>query len=351
MMSSGVPVFAGRYQALIGVGGIGAGSFFALDGNHTLAREESRSGRFLDRRDYCKLHIIAHYVQVLLGPRFPVIPIGKVGDDDVGERLRREMAEVGLDMRYVQTAPGSQTLFSFCFIYPDGSGGNMTTDDSACSHVDAACVASAEPEFARYAGSGIALAAPEVPLSARRALLDTASRYGFMRAASFAAGEIAAAIGLGMLEQTDLLALNLSEAAALAGCGPEERPVSAIAEAAVASLGRLNPATWLTITAGGQGSWAWDGDQLLHRPALPVPVAGTAGAGDAFLAGVLVGLVANLNLAQSHELASLVAAHAVTSPHTINKTTDRTALCRLVRELKVPLNEAVGRLLDCTPES
>ncbi|NIN09662.1 MAG: hypothetical protein GTO76_13735, partial [Planctomycetales bacterium] len=66
-----------RYQAMIGVGGIGSGSFFALRGNHTLGREESRGGRFLDRRDYCKLHIISHYVKTLLGPEFSTIPIGQ----------------------------------------------------------------------------------------------------------------------------------------------------------------------------------------------------------------------------------------------------------------------------------
>ena len=60
-----------RYRALIGTGGIGSGMFFALDGNHTLGREESRSGHFLDRRDYCKLHIVSHYVCRLLGPGFP----------------------------------------------------------------------------------------------------------------------------------------------------------------------------------------------------------------------------------------------------------------------------------------
>jgi hypothetical protein len=61
---------AWRYKALIGTGGIGSGTFFALKGDHTLGREESRAGRFLDRRDYCKLHIIEHYVAVLLGTSF-----------------------------------------------------------------------------------------------------------------------------------------------------------------------------------------------------------------------------------------------------------------------------------------
>ena len=63
-----------RYRALIGTGGIGSGMFFALDGNHTLGREESRSGHFLDRRDYCKLHIVSHYVRRLLGSRLPGDP-------------------------------------------------------------------------------------------------------------------------------------------------------------------------------------------------------------------------------------------------------------------------------------
>ena len=75
----GYRVAACRYRAMIGTGGIGSGMFFALDGDHTLGREESRSGRFLDRRDYCKLHIIAHYVKALLGPAFPGDPARQSG--------------------------------------------------------------------------------------------------------------------------------------------------------------------------------------------------------------------------------------------------------------------------------
>src|SRR3989304_2326016 len=92
-----------RYQALVGTGGIGSGSFFRLEGDHTLGREESRGGRFLDRRDYCKLHIVSHYVKALLGDSFAGLPVGRVGDDESGRQLLREMAEVGLDLRYVET--------------------------------------------------------------------------------------------------------------------------------------------------------------------------------------------------------------------------------------------------------
>jgi ribokinase len=340
-----VDIVASRYQAMIGVGGIGAGSFFVLNGNHTLGREESRSGRFLDRRDYCKLHIISHYVQTLLGAQFVTLPIGKVGSDEVGSRLLAEMREAGLDMRYVQAVPGSQTLFSFCFIYPDGSGGNMTTDDSACARVDAAFVAAAEAEFVRFAGRGIALAAPEVPLAARKMLLEMGTRHDFLRAVSFAAEEMDAAMQMGMLHQTDLLALNMSEAAAVAGLSAESRPPAAIAEAAVQRLRAFNPAAWVTITAGQHGSWAWDGAHLWHQPAVKTSAVSTAGAGDAFLAGMIVGIVAGLSVAQAHELATLVAAHSVTSPHTINKETNRYTLRRFAKEMEFPLSRAVRVLL------
>ena len=100
-----------QYHALIGIGGIGYGVFFSMNQDHTLGREESRSGHFLDQEDYCKLHIVAHYVKVLLGEKFHVLPIGKVGDDDVGKQLIKKMKKIGLDTRFVKKCKQSQTLY------------------------------------------------------------------------------------------------------------------------------------------------------------------------------------------------------------------------------------------------
>jgi ribokinase len=336
-----------RYRAMIGVGGIGSGSFFALRGNHTLGREESRGGRFLDRRDYCKLHIISHYVKSLLGPEFTTIPIGQVGDDEVGHRLISEMKDAGLETGYVQCAAGDQTLFSFCFVYPDGSGGNLTTDDSACAGVDATFVAGAETQFARYAGQGVALAAPEVPLEARRELLKLGTEYRFLRAASFVAEEINPAIEMGMLGQTDLLAINVDEAAAATrtSLAQTSNSASEIVEAAVETLREINPDLLISITAGVNGSWSWAGERLTHVPALPAKVVSTAGAGDAHLAGIIAGLVAGLTMSQAQELGALVAAHSVTSPHTIDKRIDSESLHAFAEEINAPLCEAVRDLL------
>jgi ribokinase len=104
-----------RYSGIIGTGGIGSGKFFVLNGDHTLGREESRSGHFLEVSDYCKQHIILHYIKVLLGPAFSVMPVGKIGDDDTGQLLFNEMSETGFAMDRVEKVPHMSTLFSFCF--------------------------------------------------------------------------------------------------------------------------------------------------------------------------------------------------------------------------------------------
>jgi ribokinase len=312
-----------RFSGMVGTGGIGHGSFFLLQGNTTLGREESRAGIFLDRRDYCKLHIVSHYVRVLMGSSFAVYPVGKVGDDDAGGRLREEMRAAGLDVRFVQTAAGVPTLFSFCYVYPDGSGGNLTTANSACGLVDAEAVGAADDVMAGLGRRGIALALPEVPLAARAALLSRAGRHGLFRVASFTRAEIRSARSAGALEDVDLLAVNLEEAAAAAdvpapAAGRAASDPAALAGEAAAVLCRAHPRLQLSITAGAAGSWAGDAGGLAHAPALPVKVAGTAGAGDAHLAGLLCGLSAGLEIREALHGAARVAAASVTSPHTIH---------------------------------
>ena len=321
-----------RYRAMIGVGGIGSGSFFELEGNTTLGREESRGGRFLDRRDYCKLHIISHYVKALLGPDFAVIPVGKIGDDDTGAQVLKEMQEARLDTRQVTRSPGDPTLYSFCFLYPDGCGGNLTTTDSACSKVDRQYVEAAEPVFKRFKSRGVALAAPEVPLEARQALLKLASKYGFLRVASLTSAEVPVAIESGMIGQLDLLALNLDEATAAAGLPCTDSDPVRIVEPAIDRLCRANRKIHVSITAGMRGSWSWDGSSLVHAPICETKTVCTAGAGDAHVSGMIAGLVGGLSLADAQQLGTLVAAMSVTSPHTINKDITTESLLKFAQE-------------------
>ncbi len=335
-----------RYRALIGVGGIGSGTFFALDGNETLGREESRLGHFLARRDYCKLHIIAHYVATLLGSDFLTLPVGRVGEDETGRRLVREMSEAGLDTRFVRMTAGHPTLYSFCFVYPDGSGGNLTTDDSACSSIDASDVKAVEGEFERFSRTGVALAAPEVPLATRAALLETGRKRGFFNVATFSSDDIPAALERGLIGNLDLLAMNRHEAATLARLHAEEYAAEAIVESAAEILTSRYPRLLVSITVGREGSWICEVGRLRHRPAVPAEVCSTAGAGDAHLAGLIVGLSAGLSFEHSHELASLLASFKVTSPHTIHPGASRESLRHFALQSGVSLSKKVKGLLE-----
>jgi len=335
-----------RYKAMIGVGGIGSGRFFLLDGDFTLGREESRGGRFLDTRDYCKLHIISHYVKVLLGKDFKVIPVGKIGDDDIGRTLYDEMRDVGMDLSFVKYDKDSPTLFSFCFVYPDGSGGNMTTNDSACSKIDAGYVKKALPEFERYAHAGIVLAAPEAPMPAREMLLELGAQHHFFRVASFTSEEMSYVMQSGLFLNIDLLAINIDEAAAAVDMTIEDNDPLTVIKAVTKTFSEINPRLSISITNGSRGSWTWDGRTLNHVPALKTDVKSTAGAGDAFLAGLVAGLTGGLSLQDAQHLANLTAGVSVQSPHTINWELDKNSLVKLAEFSDGNIKKNVIRLLE-----
>jgi sugar/nucleoside kinase (ribokinase family) len=349
------------YQRLVGVGGIGTGTFFALEGDHDLGRNESRPARLLDVRDYCKLHIIAHYPAVLLGAQptgqpFHVVPVGKVGQDEAGRRLRGEMADAGMDLRLVGEVAGRPTLQSVCFQYPDGSGGNITTRDSAAATLTTADVeAGAELLDSR----AIALAAPEAPLEARHDLLRLAGARGALRVAGLASAEMPAAHRLGFFADVDLLALNQDEAGALAQEPFDLESPEALLEACAERLTAAQPAIRVAVTAGRHGAFAFDGGRWRHVPALEVPVASTAGAGDALLGGVLAALAAGApftapgpprrSLAESPigsalEFGVLVSALKVTSPHTIHPHADLSHLLAFAEQHGVTFADSLSRL-------
>jgi len=333
-----------KYTGLIGTGGIGSGKFFQLNGAHTLGREESRSGHFLDIQDYCKQHIILHYIKVLLGDRFNVIPIGKVGEDDTGHRLYQEMKTTGFAMDHVQKRADASTLFSFCFYYPDGSGGNLTTDNSASAQVSITDITQAMPEINALGKKGLAMAAPEVPLAARQALLMLAREHGLFCAASFTSEELKQ-MDISIFAGIDLLAINMDEARTLEGKGETTRDVEVV-EHVIAKLRRHHDRMLISITGGRSGSWCWDGAQLSHVPCLPVEAKSTAGAGDAFFSGLLCGLALNLPLPEAQGLATLLAGMSVTSPHTIHKGIDRISLKTFAEETGFTLTTSIQNLLN-----
>jgi ribokinase len=333
-----------KFKGIVGTGGIGAGKFFVLNGDHTLGREESRSGHFLDVNDYCKQHIILHYVKTLLGPSFAVIPIGQVGNDDTGGKLIREMQETGFEMDYVHKSNDFQTLFSFCFSYPDGSGGNLTTDNSASSNVDTALIERARETVMNLGPSGIIMAAPEVPFEARARLIEIGNEYGSYCTASFTSEEMHQAADSGLISRLDLLAVNIDEAGAI--IRKDTAGTRNIVKEAISKLTLHNNRLKVSITLGKEGSCCWDGTDLRFFPAVLTQPISTAGAGDAFFSGLLCGVALGFNLFEAQELATLVAGLSVQSPHTIHKGIDRNSLFAFCKTNKIIFSENIINLIE-----
>jgi sugar/nucleoside kinase (ribokinase family) len=247
------------YTRIIGTGGIGSGLFFRLEGNHTLGRNESRLGKLVPYKDYCKQHIILHYISVLLGAapggKFNVIPIGKIGDDSQAKQLLCEMKNAGMVIDNVLTVCDASTLFSVCFQYPDSTGGNITTSDSASGRVSPEDIDSFFGGFEKDTGKEIILAAPEVPISARIRLLETGRARGSFNAASVLSGEVDEFKLLGGLELVDLLAVNNDEARAIAGISDEAIDSRTIADACINILRTAITSMMIAITDGTLGCY------------------------------------------------------------------------------------------------
>jgi ribokinase len=317
----------GRFDVVVGTGGLGTGTTLALEGDHTLGREESRAVRMVDVQDRCKLHIILHYVARLAEPALRVVPVGRVGDDAAGRIVLAELAAEGMDVSHVSVDGSRPTLSSICFNYPNGDGGNLTLADSASAAVVAGDVEALSSVFVGHVDRGIVLAAPEVPVAARKALLEAATRHGFLRFASFLSGELAQAHAEGVLGLVDVLSINVDEAAALLGGADAQRAgPAAIVDATAELLVDAHPGLRFCITAGRLGSWVWDGRALHHQAPRLAAARNTAGAGDAHLAGLILGAVAGLDLVAANALATELSALSVTSVHTINTKIDRATM-------------------------
>ena len=359
-----------QYKQIVGTGGIGYGMLFQLEGDHTLGRNESRAGILTPFKDYCKLHIIFHYIAVFLkSDQFAVRAIGSVGADEVGERLRKEMRDAGIDTSFVKTDARNRTLFSVCFQYPDSSGGNITSSNSASSHVLPADVEHffekekmSEPQNGREQVDfdTLVMAVPEVCIDTRIHLLTEGKARGSFNIASILSGEVDVFAERNGFALVDLLAINFDEAMAIVSYfdrafmkhteGKEEFDIMT---RCVEILKKANPDMLIAITNGSKGSYGYCNGNLIFTPCTKVDAIGTAGAGDAFLAGTIIGLCCGLpfvkekndntfsetSLTSAIEFGTLTAAMAVTSTDTINHEVNAVTLYQFIEENNIMISD------------
>ncbi|MFJ9365235.1 sugar kinase [Nocardia sp. NPDC101769] len=241
---------------------------------------------------------------------------GSLGADAVGrmilERLRAERVDVsrcridpelssGLMLRERRTADRTRVTY-----YRRGLAGSRLS----VNEIDTAQIAAAGVLHI----TGITPALSDSARAAVDLAVDIAAAAGVpisldvnYRRALWSPGRAAAELTK-LTSRADILFAGADEAAMLLRTGGSETLVS-VAE----SLAALGPSE-VVLKLGAEGAVAWADGVLLREEAVPVTVVDPVGAGDAFAAGYLAGLLDGGSVSERLRLASLCGAFAVSVP-------------------------------------
>jgi len=209
--------------------------------------------------------------------------IGAVGNDEPGRLIQRTLRAEGVDTRYLRFSDESFTGF-IAFDQPShditrvsyhrrGSAGSTLTADE--------CVAALETSRPRLLHvTGIT---PALSEEARAATLAA------VRAAASAGIQVSLDVNYrGRLWSRADAANALREIVPHLNtvfASDDELDILTDATDPVADL--LTSTAEVIVTAGGKGAWSHTTAGTIHRPALPVTVVDSIGAGDAFVSGYL----------------------------------------------------------------
>ena len=339
-----------KFDYVVGTGGIGKGIFFRFQEDHTLGRNETRLAELADYQDFCKLHIVLHYIAALAGRPIPLYAIGRVGEDDNGRALLALMKNSGIGTNYVFRDPHHKTMYAVCFQYPSGEGGNITTVNSASSYVS-------ERQVLRFfeekkpAGNGIVISVPEVPVDARICLLRKGREYGCYNAASLLGSEVEQFIRLRAFSLIDLLAVNQEEAYAIAS-QLQAHTAEDYTDRCFRYLTTHNPDMTVLITCGKDGAYAYARNEKQFIPVVDHQVVNTAGAGDCFLGTVIAAMICQIPLmnktgdkviSSAVQLAGLSSALKVACHDTIHFSISKRELWEFANEKELTFSNDVCR--------
>ncbi len=262
-----------------------------------------------------------------------VTPIVKTGDDPSRDHVADHFDTFDLDKQSMLLDPDESTG-SAVMIASHDKNAAIFTQRGANTTLDQSDLAKVEPlvadlvHIAPLSGASAAML-PTIAKAAKSAQAFTSCNPGIRQITTKTNTVLAASKNL------DLISINGAEAAALVPClsalnkdldwrTPEgEEPVLRSQESIVALeqfcrvFQQEGPANVL-VTYGGEGAYLFDGDELYHQPIIPATVAGTAGAGDAFVSTLAWGL----NSGFAAQDALLLSAHNASSVVSFVNTTD-----------------------------
>ncbi|MFH0944209.1 MAG: ribokinase [Planctomycetota bacterium] len=203
----------------------------------------------------------------------PVTLAGRVGDDAHGEELRQGLLREGLDLQYLRSIQGQVT--GVALITVDDAGENSIV---VASGANASFLPDDLPVgVIRQAGLIVCQLELPLPTVERAAVLANAAGVPIVLNAA-----PACPLPLSLLARLDLLVVNRSEAALLAGCG-ESEPAEELAAYLLATGAKA-----VVVTLGRDGALLSNGGRTIRQDAFAVNSIDAVAAGDAFVGALAV---------------------------------------------------------------
>jgi sugar/nucleoside kinase (ribokinase family) len=230
-----------------------------------------------------------------------------VGDDPWGGLIRERLAGEGIGTESLEPSPGLATSTTAVLIDPSGER-SFAHHVGACAAIDLAWIRRHLPAVRRadwvilgYAGllpglePDLAEAVAVIRAAGCRVAVETGGSGGSL-----------AHVGPA-LPQVDLYVPSFDEAAAQTGCRTPREIIDRYRSLGATGFLGVKAGTAGTVLSPKPGEW-------LEIPCLPAPgpVADTTGAGDAFLAGLLAGIVRGMASREAGLLGAATAACCVT---------------------------------------
>lgn len=224
--------------------------------------------------------------------------VGRVGDDDFGQRLRQSLADSDVHLQYVTADREHPTGTAMIVVQETGENSIVVAGGAN----DAVGPADVEAAAAAIEGADVVLLQLEIPLDAVRAAMEAARRA---KVKTILDAGPATDVPEEIWRRPDVLSPNRVEAEALLG-----HPIASALEAAREFMARGVAAS--VVKSGCQGC-AWASSQgSEHISAIAVQAVDTTAAGDAFTAALGVGLAEGQELAAAARWANFAGALAVT---------------------------------------
>ncbi|WP_346293130.1 ribokinase [Sphaerothrix gracilis] len=234
----------------------------------------------------------------------PTAMIGRVGADDFGQQLRQSLQQAGVDSSGVEADETAQTGIAAIAVAPDGEN-HIIVVPGANGRVGTTALGCLQQ---RLAQAQILLLQLEIPLAVveQAAAIAQAADLTVILDPAPAPAQLPGSL----YSHIDILTPNQTEATQLTGVEVTDMET---AEAAAERLHQRQVKT-VIIKLGAQGVYCSSVEQRFSLPACPVTAVDSVAAGDAFNAGLAVGLSQGKSLQAAVQQGNSVAALSVTRP-------------------------------------